>query len=95
MRQRVFTDRKGVRWTVSEVIDDAPTPTATRERRAKARSKQRPSADAPRLSTRPLGLPWLFFESQNERRRILSVPAGWDDLPDDELQDLLGESEVV
>lgn len=95
MRQRAFTDRKGVRWTVSEVIDDAPAPAETRERRANARSKQRPSADAPRLSTRPLGLPWLSFDSRNERRRISSVPAGWEDLPDDELQDLLGESEAV
>jgi hypothetical protein len=37
----------------------------------------------------------LSFDSRNERRRISSVPAGWQDLPDDELQDLLGESEAV
>lgn len=95
MSQRSFTDRKGVRWTVSEIAADTPLPEETRERRTAARSKQRPSADAPHLTTRPLGLPWLSFESRNEHRRMTSVPAGWDELPDDELQDLLGESEVV
>jgi hypothetical protein len=74
MRRR-FTDRTGVAWTVYEV-SAAPAADATRERREP-------------LATRPLGLPRLCFESARERRYLDTVPAGWDALPDDQLEDLL------
>ncbi len=95
MRHRVFTDRNGRRWTVSEVTKEAPDFIDNRERRAAARSQRRRTADSTRLTTRPLELPWLSFESANTRRRVSNVPAGWDDLPDDELEDLLGTSELL
>lgn len=95
MRHRSFTDRNGVRWTVSEVTKDAPTFVENRERRAEARSENQRPAESTRLATRPLDLPWLSFESSKARRRISCVPVGWDDLPEDELEDLLGASETI
>jgi hypothetical protein len=95
MRHRSFTDRNGVRWTVSEVTKEAPTFVENRERRAEARSENQRPAESTRLATRPLDLPWLSFESPTTRRRISAVPLGWDDLPEDELEDLLGGSEIV
>ena len=95
MRHRTFTDRNGVCWTVSEVTKDIPTFVDHRERRAEPRSKRRRFTKAPQLATRPHNLPWLSFESPNTRRRISSVPIGWDDLPEDQLEDLLGKSETV
>jgi hypothetical protein len=95
MRHRTFMDRNGVCWTVSEVTKDIPTFVDNRERRAEPRSKKRRFTKSTRLATRPHDLPWLSFESPNTRRRISSVPIGWDDLPEDQLEDLLGKSETV
>jgi hypothetical protein len=95
MRHRAFTDRNGILWTVSEVTKDAPTFVENRERRAEARSENRRAAESTRLTTRPLDLPWLSFESATSRRRVSRVPADWDELPEDELEDLLGNSELV
>ena len=95
MRQRAFTDRNGLRWTVSEVTKEPPAFVANRERRAEARSESRRTAESTRLTTRPLDLPWLSFESANTRRRLSRVPADWDDLAEDELEDLLGDAEIV
>jgi len=95
MRHRAFTDRNGLRWTVTEVTKDAPAFVENRERRAEARSEPRRSTESARLTTRPLDLPWLSFESASTRRRLSRVPADWDDLPEDELEDLLGNAEIV
>jgi hypothetical protein len=95
MRHRTFTDRSGVCWTVSEVTKDIPTSIDNRERRTEPRSMKRRFTESTRLATRPHDLPWLSFESPNTRRRISSVPIGWDDLPEDQLEDLLGKSEMV
>jgi hypothetical protein len=92
MKHRTFTDRDGVRWTVSEVTNEGPTFTGNRERRAEARSETRRPSESTRLATRPLSEPWLSFETATARRRITFVPAGWDELPEDRLEDLLGES---
>jgi hypothetical protein len=92
---REFTDRTGVRWRVSEIADVATTDAAPRERRAEARSIQRGVPKAKRLATRPLELAWLCFESPAERRRVSPVPARWRQMPDDELEDLLGNSIIV
>lgn len=94
MRHRTFTDRNGVCWTVSEVTKDAPAFVENRERRAEARSENRRPAESSRRATRPLDLPWLSFQSPNARRRSTFVPAGWDDLPEDQLENLLGRSEA-
>jgi hypothetical protein len=94
MRHRAFTDRNGIAWTVSEVTKSAPDFVENRERRAEARSENRRSAESTRLTTRPVDLPWLSFESATTHRRVSHVPPAWDDLPEDELEDLLGNSEL-
>lgn len=92
MRHRTFTDRDGLRWTVTEVTKGLPTFSGNRERRATPRSGIRDAGATRSLSTRELEVPWLCFESANERRRLSRIPARWDELPEDELEDLLGTS---
>ena len=95
MRHRTFTDRNGICWTVSEVTKDIPTFIDNRERRTEPRSKKRRFTRPTHRATRSHDLPWLSFESPSGRRRVSSVPIGWDDLPEDQLEDLLGKSETV
>lgn len=85
---RTFIDRTGVRWSVSEFAAPPPSP-ESRERRMQPRSVKRIFRKAKRLSTRPLALDALLFECATERRRLTPVPAEWQTLPDDELEDLL------
>jgi hypothetical protein len=92
---RDFTDRSGARWRVCEMARTSAVDPRPRERRAEARSAERAFPIAERLATRPLELPWLCFESNAERRRVTPVPDGWYDLPDDELEDLLGTSQKL
>ncbi|MDB4873980.1 MAG: hypothetical protein JWM41_426 [Gemmatimonadetes bacterium] len=92
---REFTDRAGVLWRVSVVHDTHATDAGPRERRANARSAVRDSPKAKRLGTRPLELPWLCFESRTERRRVSPAPSGWEELAEDELEDLMGNSQLL
>lgn len=92
---RQFTDRMGVRWRVSEIADAVTDDAAPRERRSEARSVQRRLPKTRQLATRPLQLAWLCFESSLERRSVSPVPPRWQQLPDDELEDLLGDSIIV
>ena len=91
---REFTDRGGVRWRVFEIAASAEQSGGPRERRAEPRSGSRGTPKAMRLTTRPLELAWLCFESLRERRRVSPVPSAWTELADDELEDLLGASEA-
>jgi hypothetical protein len=96
MPARSFTDRTGMLWRVSEIRgDDLAVPQEPRERRAQVRSAPRPTRKAARLETRPLDLPWLCFESRSERRRVSPVPAEWRELTDEELEDLMGISQLL
>lgn len=94
-RLRDFSDRTGVHWRVSEVVRTAAVDPRPRERRAEPRSAERAFPVADRLTTRPLELPWLCFESRTERRRLSPAPDGWFDLPEDELEDLLGTAQLL
>jgi hypothetical protein len=85
---RTFLDRTGVRWSVSE-FGARPPSTESRERRTQPRSAKRILRKAKRLTTRPHALAALLFECATERRRLTPVPAEWQTLPDDELEDLL------
>ena len=38
---------------------------------------------------------WLCFECPDSRRRLATFPPGWEDLPDEELEALLGRAQVV
>jgi hypothetical protein len=96
MRHRSFRDRNGVRWTVAEITKGLPTFAEQRERRDEPRLKDRQRVTAQSaLEVRPFDAPWLSFESKRERRRLASVPARWDSMAEDELEDLLGESEAI
>ena len=95
MRHRSFTDRSGNPWTVTEVTKGIPTYTESRERRLESRSGRRVSGESSRLTIRSYDHPWLCFESGRERRRLEAVPADWDALPDDELEDLLSRTQIL
>jgi hypothetical protein len=92
---REFTDRTGVLWRVSIAHDTTTGTTEPRERRANVRSTARDAPTAKRLGTRPLELPWLCFESKSERRRVSPAPSGWEELAEDELEDLMANSELM
>lgn len=94
---RQFTDRSGVRWRVYEVAGASASPesSAPRERRTEVRSANRTAPKTKRLTTRPLELSWLCFESRAERRRVSPVPSAWEGMAEDELEDLMGQSEVL
>jgi hypothetical protein len=93
MPHRNFTDRSGVGWTVSEIAKGLPF-AGRRDRRGDPYSGRRPIT-ALQFAMRPFGLPWLCFESSGERRRLARVPARWDELREDQLERLLGESAPV
>jgi hypothetical protein len=84
-----------VLWRVSEIAGGAAEAPDPRERRAHARSGKRPAAPAKRLGTRPLELPWLCFESRTERRRVSPAPGEWEEMTDQELEDLMGTSQLL
>src|SRR6185437_4555241 len=90
---RTFVDRTGVRWSVSEVAAP-PLSTESRERRMQPRSAKRIFRKAKRLTTRPHALAALLFECATERRRLTPVPAEWQTLPDEELEDLLHRTTI-
>jgi len=76
-------------WRVSEIPADHGNENEERERRVAKRGK-RPAAEGQRFATRPHA--WLYFESKHARRRVSSVPNRWNDLDDDELEDLMAYS---
>ena len=91
VQPRTFADRLGVVWRVSEIPADADNGDMERERRLRPRSGSRSSPKKEmRFATRPHA--WLYFESKSERRRVSSVPNGWKDLDDGELEDLMAYS---
>ena len=86
MAQRSFIDADGVEWDVYDVIAQGD-----------ARDILRP--------TRPLLAPdsqvfrrftaWLCFESRTQKRRLGTIPQGWEDASPDELCRLLSLAEPV
>jgi hypothetical protein len=92
---RDFTDRTGVPWRVCEMTRSSAVDPRPRERRAEARSAERAFVTKQRPLMRPAEVSWLCFESRDERRRMSPAPDGWHDLPDDELEDLLGLSQKM
>jgi len=94
MGHRTFTDRNGLSWTVSEVSNGLPTLQDERVRRGEPRSIRK-SRIAHRIATRPLDEPWLCFESSGGSRSLTPVPAGWDTVPDTELEDMLTGAAIL
>lgn len=93
MSHRSFTDREGVRWKVS-VLEPAKE-SGERERRAEPRPRPKIKGNTPQLATRPLEVSQLHFESRSSRRQLTPIPAGWEQMDDVELEDLLADSTPV
>jgi hypothetical protein len=85
----------GVPWRVCEMARSIAVDPRPRERRAEGRSAERAFVTKGRPVMRPAEVAWLCFESRQERRQMSPAPDGWHDLPDDELEDLLGLSQKM
>ena len=98
---RVFADATGAEWIVWEVRPEkvlfgrverrvgtdrrllgAPDPVIERRRVAERRVE---AAEGERERVLPSAGGWLAFQSGTMRRRLVPVPPGWRDLPDEEL----------
>lgn len=98
---RVFADATGAEWIVWEVRPEkvlfgrverrvgndrrllgAPDPVIERRRVAERRTGA-PDGEGERVPPGVGG--WLAFQSGTMRRRLVPVPPGWRDLPDEEL----------
>jgi len=94
MIRRNFTDRDGLAWTVAESPPRVLTIIHRRERRKEPRTQQRIVGKA-RRAMLGLGVPCLRFESAREHRQLTPIPAGWEQMGEDELEDLLGVSTAL
>jgi hypothetical protein len=92
--KRTFTDREGIRWSVTEVAPEQSAP-PLRERRRFERMATRSSTTQSGIQTRDLMQPWLRFESRGDCRRVEPVPPDWATLSDSMLEDLLSDSRRV
>lgn len=94
MMRRSFTDAAGVEWVVVESPPRVLTLLRPRERHGEPRLLQR-VVGAARFATRGLGVPYLHFEASHERRQLTPIPTGWEEMPEDELEELLSASTVM
>jgi hypothetical protein len=108
MATRIFTDERGVQWTVWAVYP------AWVDRRVGQDRRLRGDPDRGRIevnrrtgTVRRRGLPdsgprvrmapnmsagWLAFESGTERRRVSPIPPGWEEASDSELAGLCAKA---
>jgi len=100
MNYRTFVDSRGRRWEVWLVLPSSAERRAVErrvvaDRRASARPhapERRASPDRRMGGHRPVGVAaifqngWLCFESEEEKRRLAPVPAGWADSGSEQLQ---------
>jgi hypothetical protein len=96
MAHREFTDTRGVRWQVWDVIPQ------TVERRVRIASETPWPGLERRVREEPRAMlakghegGWLAFECAAERRRLRPIPRGWDTVSDAELERLCGEAASV
>lgn len=92
---RHFRTTSGVNWDVWDVLptdlerrfERPATPPAGVERRMR---------EAFRVNLGPeMAKGWLIFASGSERRRLAPIPAGWNQLPDGELERLCDSAAPV
>ncbi len=93
---REFTDVQGNQWIVWEVYPRLLERRLLRERRALGRGNVDRRHDLVGRATLPRQIlgGWLAFQSSHERRRVMPVPDGWDDLPEPGLRSLLAVSKL-
>ena len=95
--RRTFTDVAGVDWEVWEVYPRLVERRLMRERRAARRGsieRRHVPVGRPTLPRQILG-GWLAFQSRLERRRLVPVPDGWEDVTDRDLQGFLALSQLT
>jgi hypothetical protein len=107
MSYRTFADRDGSYW---QVWDSQPTKVERRvnagERRrpqyfAWGGTERRSGTDRRINSQRRIvlsegyGRGWLTFESLHEKRRLIPIPAHWEDLSQSELRDLCDKAKRI
>jgi hypothetical protein len=97
MALREFRDEHGVEWRAWDVrprpIDGPARPTAGVDATSTTRAPTRNDSGEARLRMRP-GWEggWLSFESAAEKRRLVPLPARWDDATDDQLRQWLASA---
>ncbi len=94
MMRRSFTDATGVEWAVVESPPRVLTLIRPRERHGEMRLLER-GVGASRFATRGLGVPCLHFEASHERRQLTPIPTGWEEMREDELEELLSASTLM
>jgi len=106
MSYRTFVDKDGAYW---QVWDSQPTKVERRlgdpDRRARhlpwEGPERRSGTDRRRTSQRRItlsegyGRGWLTFESVDEKRRLIPIPSGWEDLSQTELRELCEKARRV
>ena len=107
MSYRTFVDRDGAYW---QVWDSQPTKVERRVTEADRRRRQnfpwrgserRSGMDRRTVSQRRItlsegyGSGWLTFESLNEKRRLIPIPAHWEDSSQAELRSLCEKARIV
>lgn len=93
---REFTDVLGNQWIVWEVYPRLLERRLMRERRSLRRGTLERRHEAVGRATLPRQIlgGWLAFQSSHERRRVIPVPDGWEDLDDRDLRGLLAVSKL-
>lgn len=94
LAHRTFLDSAGVRWIAWDVTAERLTQHAERRARDR-RHRQLPIAGSDRRTGERRGAVspemthgWLAFRSALELRRVLPIPAGWEQMTDTELERL-------
>jgi hypothetical protein len=93
MAHRTFRDENGSEWDAWEVV-----PTAV-ERRMSRHAVSRPANDRRRVQDVRVVVPlelqkgWLAFQCGAQRKRLAPIPAGWSEMSDAELKELLKRAE--
>ena len=100
MPERTYTDENGVDWTVRAVVpqmaerrlhdrrSQSPPPSWAGERDRRGQPDRRRVRELRAPVRQGFEQGWLVFESADEKRRLAPVPAGWEELPADRLEEL-------
>jgi hypothetical protein len=94
MTYRRFTDTQGELWEAWEVHPTAVERRVNADRRAKARleSDRRKHQEYRLEVPRELSSGWLAFQKGATKLRVTPIPAGWQNLTDIELTELMAQS---
>lgn len=106
MPLRNFRDSRGAEWRVWDVLPHVARAGERRERDRRVglapnyagperRTGRERRVRTPGLLTPGLERGWLCFETDDDKRRLTPVPAGWDEAPEAELEGLLERARPV